>query len=198
MPSKTTRADLLGSGFWPSMHGYMDFWDGSQSSLLGEGQHGDEVRTPGTHRFLPSAPSFGTSCRDRRSDALPGRCLNALDRGDLAHPRGQRTGLRREVAINSSAASVRASTPRTCSTRRTAPRPDAPDLERVGMMQSYWGNPATRTFGELLIDCEEDRTLWADQGSDTTPHGRCATRHRWVKRSNARWCHVFQKSAWNV
>jgi hypothetical protein len=23
------------------------------------------------------------------------------------------------------------------------------------------GNPATRTFGELLIDCEEDRTLRA-------------------------------------
>ena len=36
-----------------------------------------------------------------------------------------------------------------------------PDLERVGMIQSYWGNPATRTFGELLIDCEEDRTLRA-------------------------------------
>jgi hypothetical protein len=26
---------------------------------------------------------------------------------------------------------------------------------------SYWGNPKTRTFGELLIDCEEDRTLRA-------------------------------------
>ena len=36
-----------------------------------------------------------------------------------------------------------------------------PDLERVGMIQSYWGNPATRTFAELLIDCEEDRTLRA-------------------------------------
>jgi hypothetical protein len=23
------------------------------------------------------------------------------------------------------------------------------------MVQSYWGNPATRTFAELLIDCEE-------------------------------------------
>ena len=36
-----------------------------------------------------------------------------------------------------------------------------PDLERVGMIQSYWGNPESRTFAELLIDCEEDRTLRA-------------------------------------
>jgi hypothetical protein len=36
-----------------------------------------------------------------------------------------------------------------------------PDFERVGGIQSYWGNPATRSFGELLIDCEEDRTLRA-------------------------------------
>jgi hypothetical protein len=36
-----------------------------------------------------------------------------------------------------------------------------PDFERVGAIQSYWGNPATRSFGELLIDCEEDRTLRA-------------------------------------
>ncbi|HEU4847398.1 MAG TPA: hypothetical protein VFT03_04310 [Rubrobacteraceae bacterium] len=26
---------------------------------------------------------------------------------------------------------------------------------------SYWGNPKTRTFAELLIDCEEDRVLRA-------------------------------------
>jgi hypothetical protein len=26
---------------------------------------------------------------------------------------------------------------------------------------SYWGNPKTRTFAELLIDCEENRTLRA-------------------------------------
>jgi hypothetical protein len=34
-----------------------------------------------------------------------------------------------------------------------------PDLDRVGAIYTYWGNAATRTFGELLIDCEEDRTL---------------------------------------
>jgi hypothetical protein len=32
-----------------------------------------------------------------------------------------------------------------------------PDLDRVGAIQSYWANSETRTFGELLIDCEEDR-----------------------------------------
>ena len=34
-----------------------------------------------------------------------------------------------------------------------------PDFDRVGAIQSCWANPKTRTFGELLIDCEEDRTL---------------------------------------
>jgi hypothetical protein len=36
-----------------------------------------------------------------------------------------------------------------------------PDFERADPIGSYWGNPATRTFAELLIDCEEDRTLRA-------------------------------------
>jgi len=36
-----------------------------------------------------------------------------------------------------------------------------PDFERLDAIGAYWGNPKTRTFGELLIDCEEDRTLRA-------------------------------------
>jgi hypothetical protein len=36
-----------------------------------------------------------------------------------------------------------------------------PDFERADRIGSYWGNPKTRTFAELLIDCEEDRTLRA-------------------------------------
>jgi hypothetical protein len=36
-----------------------------------------------------------------------------------------------------------------------------PDFERADRIGSYWGNPATRTFAELLIDCEEDRVLRA-------------------------------------
>jgi hypothetical protein len=36
-----------------------------------------------------------------------------------------------------------------------------PDFDRADAIDSYWGNPKTRTFAELLIDCEEDRTLRA-------------------------------------
>jgi hypothetical protein len=32
-----------------------------------------------------------------------------------------------------------------------------PDFDRVDRIGSYWGNPKTLAFGELLIDCEEDR-----------------------------------------
>jgi hypothetical protein len=39
--------------------------------------------------------------------------------------------------------------------------PTLPDFDRADAIGSYWGNPATRAFGELLIDCEEDRTLRA-------------------------------------
>jgi hypothetical protein len=33
-----------------------------------------------------------------------------------------------------------------------------PDFDRADAIGSYWGNPKTRTFAELLIDGEEDRT----------------------------------------
>jgi hypothetical protein len=36
-----------------------------------------------------------------------------------------------------------------------------PDFERADRIGEFWGYPETRTFGELLIDCEEDRTLRA-------------------------------------
>ena len=34
-----------------------------------------------------------------------------------------------------------------------------PDLDRADRIGESWGNPKTRTFAELLIDCEEERTL---------------------------------------
>jgi hypothetical protein len=34
-----------------------------------------------------------------------------------------------------------------------------PDFDRADAIGSYWGNPKTRSFAELLIDCEEDRML---------------------------------------
>jgi hypothetical protein len=36
-----------------------------------------------------------------------------------------------------------------------------PDFERADAIGEFWGNPKTRTFAELLIDCEVDRTLRA-------------------------------------
>jgi hypothetical protein len=36
-----------------------------------------------------------------------------------------------------------------------------PNFDRADRIGSYWGNPKTSTFAELLIDCEEDRTLRA-------------------------------------
>jgi hypothetical protein len=32
------------------------------------------------------------------------------------------------------------------------------DFERADRIGEFWGNPKTRTFAELLIDREEDRT----------------------------------------
>jgi len=36
-----------------------------------------------------------------------------------------------------------------------------PDFDRADRIGEFWGNPKTRTFAELLIDCEQDRTLRA-------------------------------------
>jgi hypothetical protein len=36
-----------------------------------------------------------------------------------------------------------------------------PDFERADRIGEFWGYPESREFSELLIDCEEDRTLRA-------------------------------------
>jgi hypothetical protein len=51
------------------------------------------------------------------------------------------------------------SAPRDGSPRRASPRPDAPDLERAERIGEFSSYPQSRTFVELLIDSEEDRTL---------------------------------------
>jgi len=35
------------------------------------------------------------------------------------------------------------------------------DFDRADRIGEFWGNPESRTLAELLIDCEEDRTLRA-------------------------------------
>jgi hypothetical protein len=37
----------------------------------------------------------------------------------------------------------------------------SPTSERADRIGEFWSYPESRTFAELLIDCEEDRTLWA-------------------------------------
>ena len=41
-----------------------------------------------------------------------------------------------------------------------------PDFERADRIGEFWGNPKTRAFAELLIDCEGDRTLGAGARGD--------------------------------
>jgi hypothetical protein len=36
-----------------------------------------------------------------------------------------------------------------------------PDFERADPIGGFWGYPESRTLAELLIDCEEDRTVRA-------------------------------------
>ena len=37
--------------------------------------------------------------------------------------------------------------------------PMPPDFERADRIGEFWGYSESRAFAELLIDCEEDRTL---------------------------------------
>ena len=36
-----------------------------------------------------------------------------------------------------------------------------PDFDRADRIGEIWGDPESRAFAELIIDCEEDRTLRA-------------------------------------
>jgi hypothetical protein len=80
-----------------------------------------------------------------------------------------------------------------------------PDFERAGRIGEFWGHPESRTFAELLIDCEEDRTL-----PGTTPSGavvepeRCVDQWRFVTEPTSkdaseaprpRW---FPRTRWSI
>jgi hypothetical protein len=45
--------------------------------------------------------------------------------------------------------------------RHRSPGPILSDFDRADQIGEFWGYPQSRSFAELLIDCEEDRTLRA-------------------------------------
>jgi hypothetical protein len=49
-----------------------------------------------------------------------------------------------------------------------------PDFERADRIGEFWGYPESGAFAELLIDCEEDRTLRAVLGRDAAGGGEVA------------------------
>jgi hypothetical protein len=63
-----------------------------------------------------------------------------------------------------------------------------PDFERADRIGEFWSYPQSRTFAELLIDCEEDRTLGGGagrhaarrRGVNQAPHGEPAARETLV------------------
>jgi hypothetical protein len=48
-----------------------------------------------------------------------------------------------------------------------------PDFERADPIGEFWGYPESRAFAELLIECEEDRTLRASATLDLSRTSAC-------------------------
>ena len=51
-----------------------------------------------------------------------------------------------------------------------------PDFDRTDAIGACWGTPNTRTFAELLIDCEKDRVLRAVLVDMLRERGRVSSR----------------------
>ena len=83
------------------------------------------------------------------------------------------------MASNRVTRRTRVPTPRASRRPRSAPRAELlhvftlPDSDAIG---TFWGHPGTRTFGDLLIDLEEDKAARAVvfglvAGVDLAPRG---------------------------
>jgi hypothetical protein len=93
------------------------------------------------------------SAMQRMGNTCLKSCLSITTRERLSA--GPRLGMTRPIACRPIC--------RAGGSRRTPPRPGAPDFERARPDRRVLGYPESRAFGELLIDCEEDRTLRALQ-----------------------------------
>ena len=74
----------------------------------------------------------------------------------------------------------RAWTPSASSPRRASTFLMLPDFERADRIGEFWSYPESRTFAELLIDCEEDRTLRACAASAWTTTSNAGSMPRGV------------------
>jgi hypothetical protein len=80
-----------------------------------------------------------------------------------------------------------------------------PDFDRAARIGEFWGEPRTRTFGELLIDCEEDRVASGCADRDVAggrPDQLLATTAPWPTNGGAvsprfrRWQDCRGRRAW--
>jgi hypothetical protein len=109
--------------------------------------------------------TLGVHDRSPRIERIPRRAgrISRHFHKDSVHPGSRLDGVasRHETRRARSAGPATTGRARPRSPRRTAPPPHAPHLERAERIGECWSYPQSRTFAELLIDCEEERTLRA-------------------------------------
>jgi hypothetical protein len=113
---------------------------------------------------LPSPNQPTSSDRKTREERLglfprqvASPCSVKCIEGRLIPPSGASVQASMDGAVGSAPSPPRR--PRDGSPCRAAPRADAADFERANRFGEFWSYPQSRAFAQLLIDCEEDRTL---------------------------------------
>jgi hypothetical protein len=69
--------------------------------------------------------------------------------------------MRPRIAVRGDAVITRVQLSTAGGSRRAPLRPAPPDFERADRIGEFWSYPEGHAFAELLIHCEEDRTLRA-------------------------------------